>query len=111
MRKAPDAAVAATAIFILTAPTQHAAAAPITGAAAIGSAAKASRAVTPAHDWRRRQHWRSHWAWHGTYWDPRHYWYAPLAPYAHYYVWGHYWGDYCYNARYWEGRGYDACYM
>jgi hypothetical protein len=106
MRQALYAALAAAAILVLTAPAKRAAAMPISPA--IWAAAKTSSAVTPAHYWRHHRYW----AWRGTYlYPPRRYWYAPLAPYAHYYVWGPYWGHYCYNGRYWGWGRYDLCYM
>jgi hypothetical protein len=101
MRKTLCAALAAAAALLLTGPADQAAAMPISSHATISAAAKAPRVATAVRYWRRR-----HWAWPALDWSPRHYWYAPLEPYAHYYVWGPYWGHYCYNS-----GGYGACYM
>jgi hypothetical protein len=107
MRKALYAAFAAAAILVLAVPAKQAAAMPVASQAAIRTAAKTSRAVTPVRD---RRHHR-YWAWRGIYWYPRHYWYAPLSPHARYYVWGPYWGHYCYNGRYQGWSRYDSCDM
>ncbi|HUC52091.1 MAG TPA: hypothetical protein VMA30_22100 [Xanthobacteraceae bacterium] len=107
MRKALHAALAAAAILVLAAPAKPATAMPVASHAAIRMAAKTSSAVTRAHDWRHHRYW----AWRGTYWYPRHYWYAPLSPRARYYVWGPYWGHHCYNGRYRGWGRNDSCYM
>jgi hypothetical protein len=114
MRKALYATLAAATVFVLTAPANRAAAAPAAAPANVDTTVEKSSAATPAHHGRHRHYRLSHddWALRGAYWYPRHYWYAPLNPNARYYVWGPYWGHYCYNpGRPWGWRGYIACYM
>lgn len=114
MRKALYATLAAATVLLLTAPANQAAAAPLVVSANVDTTAKKSSAVKPAHRWR-HHHYRAardYWPAPGAYWSPRHYWYDPLNPNARYYVWGPYWGHYCYNPG--RSRGwhpYLACYM
>lgn len=110
MRKALYAALAAATVLVLTAPANQAVAAP----ANVDTTAENSSTVTPAQH-RRHRHYpasRDYWLPPGAYWSPRHYWYDPLNPDARYYVWGPYWGHYCYNpGRSWGWPHYLACYM
>lgn len=129
MRRALYATLAAVAVLGLTAPANQAAAAPVVApanvdtdaktasaktASAKTASAKTASAVNPAHH-RRHRHYRAardNWVPRSAYWSPRHYWYDPLNPNARYYVWGNYWGHYCYNpGRSWGWHRYLACYM
>ena len=112
MYKTLCAALAATAVLVLTAPAHQATAMPLTASAAIGAAAKASGTTsgtaTPVRYRRHHHDWasRDYWAWHGAYWAPRHYWYAAPLPYPHYDILDPYWGNFWYDpGRYWRRDG------
>ena len=114
MRKALYATLVAATVLVLTAPANQSVAAPFVASANVDTTAKKSSAVTPTHHWR-HHHYRAsrgYWPAPGAHWSPRHYWYDPLNPNARYYVWGPYWGHYCYNpGRSWGWHPYLACYM